>query len=412
MSNLLNNIPLNGVKSCCQTNNGLLLGDASNGNIYLLNGNNLSIFSKTGETQSVNNIISIDGENYFASMGGKLNIVFSNAYSIASNSSTFSNTVSIGNTATVLDLGDEIIMNMIEIPDTENIILSTSNGRILACNKSIANAYLTGEVTIYADARNGLGISNSASTEFMYALYKKIAEVNEDKEIEKWKFACNAVAIANEQVIGEFIGPILQVKEDLGFWKQIAWTETKPIGTDIVISLRSGNSVEDLLNEDWDLALVSKSGETNPIIRNLEVGSNASAISGQYLQLKVKMITSANNITPIVANVSIKYSTKQASYFYTTKFSFEKNSNPNNGLLVANITEPLNTEVSIGVTSKNSNNWSDYQVVNPNELFTLTDQNMQNIKVGIKFVTYSTNIPEVAEFALFIGGEKVKVLTN
>ena len=50
------------------------------------------------------------------------------------------------------------------------------------------------------------------------------------------------------------------------------------------------------------------------------------------------------------------------------------------------------------------------QVVSPEKLFTLTDSNIQNIKVGIKFVSYDTHIPEVAEFALFVGGEKVKIL--
>jgi len=213
--------------------------------------------------------------------------------------------------------------------------------------------------------------------------------------------------MACEQVIGEFLGPIIHVKEDLGFWKQIYWTETKPDNTDIIISIRSGNSSEELLNAPWKFSFISEIGEANPIVRNF----NNITIKGQYLQLKVRMITKSKDITPIVSNVTIKYSTKQASYFFTTKFSFEKNSVPNNGLLVANITEPQNTEVKIGVNSTNSNDWEDYQVVDPDKLFTLTDSNMQNIKVGIKFISYDTNIPEVAEFALFVGGEKVKILS-
>jgi len=411
MRKILNSIPLNGVKSISSSQDGLILGDASSGKIYTLYDNNtLSVIYQSGDSFPVNNIISISNSNSLVSIGGKLDVIFNDSFITEENnrySTLFNSPVSIGNAVTVLDLGDETIIDMIEIEDTGNIVLSTSTGRIIACSKDLINAYLTGKVTVYADVRNGFGVSNSASTDFMYALYKKIAEVNENKEIEKWKFVSNAAPMISEQVIGEFIGPVIHVKEDLGFWKQIYWTETKPDDTDIIISIRSGNSTEELLVASWKYSFISDAGEVSPIIRNL----NNITIKGQYLQLKVRMITKTKDITPIVSNVTIKYSTKQASYFFTTKFSFEKNSVPDNGLLVANITEPQNTEVKIGVNSTNSNDWEDYQVVDPDKLFTLTDSNMQNIKVGIKFISYDTNIPEVAEFALFVGGEKVKILS-
>ena len=411
MRKILNSIPLNGIKSIAESNDGFILGDAISGKTYTLYSNNtLSVTYQSGDNFPVNNIIAISNGKSLVSIGGKLDVILPDSLVEETNSyysGLFNSSVSIGNAVTVLDLGDETIIDMIEIADSGNIVLSTSTGRIIACNKELINAYLTGNVTVYADVRNGFGVSNSASTDFMYSLYKKIAEVNENKEIEKWKFVSNAAPMACEQVIGEFLGPIIHVKEDLGFWKQIYWTETKPDNTDIIISIRSGNSSEELLNAPWKFSFISETGEASPIIRNF----NNITIKGQYLQLKVRMITKSKDITPIVSNVTIKYSTKQASYFFTTKFSFEKNSVPNNGLLVANITEPQNTEVMIGVTSTNSNDWKDYRVVSPEKLFTLTDSNIQNIKVGIKFVSYDTHIPEVAEFALFVGGEKVKILS-
>lgn len=406
MSKIINILPNNGVKSILFINAyETVFGDASCGKIYDMQANDyITQIYESGDQFPVENMIDIGESGILAAIGGKLEVILPRSIVTSINESA--NSISVGNSITILDLGEEKITDMIEIVDAGNIVISTSNGRILSCSKEIISAYLTNNVKIYADVRNGFGISNSASTDFMYALYKTIAEINEDKEIEKWKFVSNASAIVNNQVIGEFVGPILHVNEDLGFWKQISWSETKPDNTSIVVSIRSGSSLEELLSSPWSFSFMSDVGESNPIIRNL----NSITINGQYLQLKVRMNTNSNNITPIVSNVSVKYSTKQASYFFTTKFSFAKDSLPNNGILVANITEPQNTEVHIGLTGKNSNDWADYQIIDPEKLFTLTDQNMQNVKVGIKFVSYDTSMPEVSEFSLFIGGEKVKVL--
>ena len=462
----IGSLPYNGIKSIAIASLGfIILGDSIGGKLYILEEETLYLFYQSDNNEPISNIVLINDLQYMISLGGKIEIITLNIIppSILDSSpfvrsgigklmkldpvmvpnpsfygvGTYGTgvfggelmvarpvgildyikakfikkggSVSIGKAIRILDLENEIITDMISIEDTGNIVIATSIGRIFSCSKELVIAYLTGNRTVYVDVHNGVGVSNSNSKDFIYALYKKAVEVNKDKEIEKWKFASNVVAITNKQVIGEFIGPIIHVKEDLGFWKQILWTEIKPNNTDIIINIRNGNSSEELLAAPWKLGFRSNMEEINPIIREL----NKYTINGQYLQLKVKMITKTKDITPIMANVTMKYSTKQASYFFTTKFSFEKNSNPNSGLLIANITEPQNTEVRIGITSKNSSDWKDYQVISPDKLFELTDENMQNMKVGIKFISYDdVNIPEVAEFALFIGGEKIKILNK
>ena len=458
---MIGSLPYNGIKSIAVTSLGfIILGDAIGGKLYILEGEALYLLYQSDNNEPISNIVLINDLQYMISLGGKIEIITLNISPPTEISSSFSQSgigrlmkldpvivdiirneygapggtgqlkravpvgildyikakfikkggsVSIGKAIRILDLENEIITDMISIEDTGNIVIATSIGRIFSFSKELIIAYLTGNRTVYTDVHNGVGVSNSNSKDYIYALYKKVVEVNKDREIEKWKFASKAVAMVNEQVIGEFIGPIIHIKEDLGFWKQISWTEIKPDNTDIIINIRYGNSSEELLGAPWKLGFRSNMEEISPIIRDL----NSYTINGQYLQLKVKMITKMKDTTPIMANVTMKYSTKQASYFFTTKFSFEKNSSPNNGLLVANMIEPPNTEVSIGITSKNSNDWKDYQIISPEKLFELTDENMQNIKVGVKFISYDDiNVPEVSELAFFIGGEKIKILNK
>jgi hypothetical protein len=73
--------------------------------------------------------------------------------------------------------------------------------------------------------------------------------------------------------------------------------------------------------------------------------------------------------------------------------------------MVANITEPIHTEVKVGISNQHSTNWNDYTVMKFNEFFDLA--NYENVKVGIKMISYDEQVPEVAEFALLMGGEKM-----
>ena len=81
----------------------------------------------------------------------------------------------------------------------------------------------------------------------------------------------------------------------------------------------------------------------------------------------------------------------------------ERDSNVKTGLMVANITEPQNTEIKFGVANENSSDWNDYTVVETDRFFDL--DNFESVKVGIKMISYSDEIPEVAEFAFISGAE-------
>ena len=296
---------------------------------------------------------------------------------------------------------DEYITDIMKDTRMGGVLFATSKGRILTCREATLNAYLTGERNVYAEVKDGFGnTSETAWTNFMYALYNRIVEINEDKEVVKWKFEEDATAILTERVTAEFLSSIMYVKEDIGFWKTLNWTENKPDNTEILIFLRSGNSTGDLQSKEWDICFKSEDTDLSTTITRDIMNSG---LEGRYIQFKVVMITDVANTTPSVLNIGISYSTKFAVYFYTTKFALENNSGVKRGLLVANMTQPQGTEINFGICDTNSNDWNDYDAVEVDKLFDIGD--WERIKVGIKMISYGENIPEVAEFALMTGSE-------
>ena len=169
------------------------------------------------------------------------------------------------------------------------------------------------------------------------------------------------------------------------------WDEIKEYGSFLNIYLRSGNTISEMLNSKWGKAYNSNESNSSTMIVDI---SNDN-LSGRYLQLKIEM-SSNENSSPKVSNVSVGYSTAFSIYFFTTQYSIDSSTK---ALVVANMTTPLNTEIQFGWNNKNSNDWNEYTIVEPNKFFEL--HNEENIKIGAKFVSYdSTSIPVLHEFSL------------
>jgi hypothetical protein len=301
---------------------------------------------------------------------------------------------------------DEYITYMMKDIAKGGVLFATSQGRIIGCQESVINAYLTGDRNVYAEVKDGFGnISDTAWTTFFYGLYNKIVEINEQKEIIKWKYEVQPSAILIDRITGVFLSPILSVKEDLNFWKELIWQENKPDDTEIIICIRAADTIGQLTVLPWDYCFISEDsdrtyGSTGFITRDL----NTYQIKGKYLQFKVTMTTDAKNISPSVVNLAVTYSTKFATYFFTTKFALQNRSDVKSGLIVANMTEPRNTEIKFGIAGTNSADWNDYAVIEMNKLFSLNS--LERMKVGIKMIAYDENVPEVAEFSLLTGSLK------
>jgi hypothetical protein len=189
------------------------------------------------------------------------------------------------------------------------------------------------------------------------------------------------------------------------------WTETKPEGTEIIICVRSADSLEELKLLPWDYCYTSRDsdrgyGSTGLIVRNL----NDYHTKGKYLQFRVTMMTDRVDVSPSIVNLTLSYSTKFSVYFFTTKFALTNDTDLKSGLMTATMTEPQNTEIQFGIANVNSADWNDYEVIDLNKFFSLN--NYDRVKVGIKMIAYDTNIPEVAEFSLMSGGNKDNLING
>jgi hypothetical protein len=286
------------------------------------------------------------------------------------------------------------------------VLFATSLGRVLYADEATLNAYRSGERLIYAEVTNGYGAtSDTVANSFMYALYKRLFEINESKEIKKWKYLADATLSPIDQITAEFLSPVLKAQEDIGFWKELMWSEDKPADTNITVCIRSGESADSLQSSDWSICYRSNN-ESNPITRNL----NNVSLAGAFAQIKVIMLTKVKNITPTVTNVNLVYSTKRAQYFYSTKFSLESGSNINKAFLTGTISEPTNTEIIFGYNDEDSSNWDDYTIIDTDKFFEVPDIN--SVKVGIKMISYDESLPVVDEFGIILSGDKKNLINK
>lgn len=297
---------------------------------------------------------------------------------------------------------NEKITYMTKDPAIGGVLFATSRGRILYSEDAFSNAIGSGERLVYANVRNGYGSSSdTSSSNFFYSLYKRLLETSSSKAVDKIKYKEETVVYPNEKISAFFLSPILKSEEDIGFWKSIFWSENKLEKTKIKICIRSGESENELLGKEWGTCFQSSEGESSPISREL----NNLHLDGDLAQIKVVMETESDQENPSVTDLGLVYSSKRAQYFYTIKFSLERNSNINKGLITATVTEPLNTEVIFGYSDINSSNWEDYKIIDRDSFFDM--ENIDNVKIGAKMVSYDGSLPSIDEFSIIFSGDKL-----
>ena len=293
----------------------------------------------------------------------------------------------------ILDMQNETITSISKDDYYSQILLGTSNGRVLSTNSAKLNAYATGNRHIFACTKNEYGIrSGTATANVMYSLYNRLIEVSSSKTVEKWKFSRMAAISTNESITGVFISPVLTVKNDFGMWKTLIWEETKSGNSSIKIFLKAAKSISELYAKDWEFGFESTELESGVITRTL----NNINLDGNYLQIKVEM--ESDNSSSMLSKIMVEYSVKNASYFFTTNFQMDSQEVATRGFVTANITRPVNTEVLFGITNKNTADWNEYTVVNQDTFFDI--DNFSNLKIGVKLVSYDESLPVVSEFSL------------
>jgi len=183
-------------------------------------------------------------------------------------------------------------------------------------------------------------------------------------------------------------------------------------GTGIKIYVRTGNTRAQCLSADWgspfDINNITDtiSGGTGYITNTF----NIATLSGKWLQYKLVMSSASQNFAPIIKNVTLTYSSANASYFFSALFDTSIYSSDisapqiRRGLLAADyitnggqvvfgyITDP---------TAGNTFDFTQYNIITPNTVFELPEAS-QYIRFAILLVSVGTNPAIVYDWAVML----------
>jgi hypothetical protein len=300
---------------------------------------------------------------------------------------------------------NEHVLKMIKNPIDGTILFLTSLGRILESSMTEMNIYKSGYRSVYSETKNSYGFtSQTKEAKFLYALQNKMIEVNEEKSIDSYIYAKKSIPLKIDTIKSVFVSPIIKADNDIGSWSNLIWTGQNEIGSSMNIYFRNSDTISNLYNEKWNYGF-----NISDSLSTLQKSLNGFNLNKQYLQIKIET-TIEDQIESYISSVILEYTTKNSSYFYTTKFSLENGTDANKGMLVANVYEPKGTEVQFGVSNKDSSDWKDYTVITKDEFFKL--ENYNNIKVGIRMISYNENLPNVSEFSLITNGFKANKINE
>lgn len=174
---------------------------------------------------------------------------------------------------------------------------------------------------------------------------------------------------------GIYVSEIFNGSTNLVSWRSITWISTEPTNTSVRFQVRSATSEDDILIAEWSPNLV-------PIVEIVSLEH----ITNQYIQFRAVLVSRSRGISPTLTSVTIRNITTQSSHFFTTNFILP--SRPIKGLVTANTYIPVAADIIFGITTKNTTNFADYQVVEVNRLFqTKNAQFEPNLRIGARLLS-------------------------
>ena len=333
----------------------------------------------------------------------------------------------------MLILDDDVIINSVFLDSTGNaILIGTSDGKIIKMDMLVANAYLTGTRSVFAQIQDGFGnVSDIGYSNLTYQLKDQIIKVLEDKTVEFIKtitipFSASMLENKAEAI---FTSQILNGGEDFIGWTSMEWNQTIPSETSTRIYVRSANSVNEVISSKWvclkytSYPIGSSSSSTSSFSSSqMSDSSTDDARSvvlplddldsvGKYIQFKIVLTTNVANISPSIYNLVVLYKTIKSSFMFTQKYILKKSTNIKSILLTANIIQPQYTEVKFGISDGETALWNDYSPLDIEKITEITGVTKDRVKIGIKLISHVPSVyPIVNEFALIFKGSKENLL--
>ena len=182
-----------------------------------------------------------------------------------------------------------------------------------------------------------------------------------------------------DEEIGIYLSEVLNGSNDLVSWKTITWSATTPSGTSVDLQIRHGVTEAATLVAEWSADLIKGTDEL----------VNITHITDQYFQFRAILKSQTRDVSPSLTSVVLRNLTTQASHFFTTNFVVP--SRPIKGLLTSNTFIPVSADIVFGINLQNSTDFGDYQIIEPNRLFTTAQgQFGDNFRIGARLLSPAT----------------------
>ena len=182
-----------------------------------------------------------------------------------------------------------------------------------------------------------------------------------------------------EEEKGVYTSEVFNGSNELVKWDILSWEATELYNTQVLMYIRSSNSMNDILVADW----------VGPFSISLSSGVDISSLSGQFLQFKTELISNEKGVTPVFRRANIRTVTSEAIHFFTTNFVMP--SRLKKGILTSQKIVPVSADVVFGLNTTNSIDWTEYEEVDENRLFNI-NQIGENLRVGIKLISPSRSL--------------------
>lgn len=179
-----------------------------------------------------------------------------------------------------------------------------------------------------------------------------------------------------EEERAEYFSEVFNASSDQLAWDQIYWDAIVPDGTDLYVEVRTATSREAILFAPW----VKKFGKDE------FEGGDISSLSGQFIQFRVTMSSTIRNLSPKLFSINISGYARASVHFFTTNFVLP--SRAKSALITSETFVPVAADVIFGIDTNDSNDFSDYQIVEPERIFGIAEEQQgKNIKVGVKLIS-------------------------
>ena len=168
---------------------------------------------------------------------------------------------------------------------------------------------------------------------------------------------------------------ILNASEGHVVWGMMSWTATVPLGSEVSFFVKTGKTRQECSEADYGSAISSVVNEYD-----------LSALSGQFIQVKIELRTESRTVNPTVAQLSIESILSSTSQLLTTVFVLP--SPPKRGIISMDKMLPTSARIIPCIDTLNSLSIADFQEVPENRLFSVDSRQYSNqLRVGFKFLT-------------------------